>query len=183
MGYAAMTPRGFPESEMTGTSLDRSELRRAFGCFVTGVTIVTTIGDGEPRGFTANAFTSVSLDPPLLLVCVAKSSGSYDIFRRTLSFAVNILHRDQREISATFASPRRDKFSGFRWTTGETGSPLLSECAAWFDCASYDQIEAGDHTILIGRVLAFSHTPLSPLGYHRGGYLGLDVESTVEATR
>lgn len=183
MGYAAMTPRDFPGGEMTETSLDRSELRRAFGCFVTGVTIVTTVADGGPRGFTANSFTSVSLDPPLLLVCVAKSAGSYDIFRRAPSFAVNILHRDQREISATFASPRDDKFAGLRWITGETGSPLLSECAAWFDCSSYDQIEAGDHTILIGRVLAFSHTPLSPLGYHRGGYLGLDVESTVEATR
>jgi flavin reductase (DIM6/NTAB) family NADH-FMN oxidoreductase RutF len=183
MAGAAVTPRDFPGGEMTGTSLNRSELRRAFGCFVTGVTIVTTLGDGEPRGFTANSFTSVSLDPPLLLVCVAKSAGSYDIFRRAPSFAVNILHRDQREISATFASPRDDKFSGHRWMAGETGSPLLTECAAWFDCSSHDQIEAGDHMILIGRVLAFSHTPLTPLGYHRGGYLGLSAECAADAER
>ena len=84
---------------MTGTPLDRSELRRAFGGFAIGVAVVTTIGDGEPRGFIANSFTSVSFDPPLLLVCVAKSAGGYDIFRQARSFAVNILHRDQREIS------------------------------------------------------------------------------------
>jgi flavin reductase (DIM6/NTAB) family NADH-FMN oxidoreductase RutF len=157
--------------------IDVKELRRALGCFVTGVTVVTTIAaDGEPRGFTANSFTSVSLDPPLVLVCMAKSAGSYDIFRKTSAFAINILQEDQRDISATFASPRPDKFVGLQWTSARTGSPLLPDCSAWLDCDMHKQIDAGDHVILIGRTVDFAHSPRPPLGYYSGNYLDVSTE-------
>ena len=159
------------------TRVDAMELRRAFGCFVTGVTVVTTVtADGELRGFTANSFTSVSLDPPLVLVCIAKRAGSYDIFRIADAFTINILQEDQRDISAIFASPRPDKFSGLAWTTEGTGSPVLEDCAAWLDCRAHQQIDAGDHVILIGRVVGFAHSPRTPLGYYNGGYVGFNLE-------
>jgi flavin reductase (DIM6/NTAB) family NADH-FMN oxidoreductase RutF len=155
--------------------IDVNELRRALGCFVTGVTVVTTIDtEGEPRGFTANSFTSVSLDPPLVLACVAKRARSCDIFRNTRAFAINILQEDQKDVSATFASSRADKFDGLPWTAANTGSPVLQNCAAWLDCDMHDQVEAGDHVILIGRVVEFAHSPRTPLGYYSGSYVGFD---------
>jgi flavin-dependent trigonelline monooxygenase, reductase component len=159
-------------------NIDVNELRRALGCFVTGVTVITTIAaDGEPRGFTANSFTSVSLDPPLVLACIAKRAGSFDIFRNTRAFAINILQEDQRDLSATFASSSKpDKFAGLQWTTSKAGSPLLPACSAWLDCEMYQQIEAGDHVILIGRVVDFAHSPRIPLGYYSGSYVGFGME-------
>lgn len=157
--------------------IDVNELRRALGCFVTGVTVITTIGaDGEPRGFTANSFTSVSLDPPLVLVCIDRRSGSFEVFRNTGAFAVNILQEDQRELSAAFASSKSDKFAGKPWTKSKTGSPLLPACSAWLDCTMHEQIEAGDHVILIGRVVDFEHSPRTPLGYYSGSYVGFGME-------
>ena len=158
--------------------IDVNELRRALGCFVTGVTVITTIAaDGEPRGFTANSFTSVSLDPPLVLACIARRAGSFDVFRNARAFAVNILQEDQRDLSATFASSSKpDKFAGLQWTTSKAGSPLLPACSAWLDCEMHEQIEAGDHVILIGRVVDFAHSPRMPLGYYSGSYVGFGME-------
>lgn len=158
-------------------TIDVNELRRAFGCFVTGVTVVTTIdADGKPRGFTANSFTSVSLDPPLVLVCIARRAGSFEAFRKAGAFAVNILQEDQRDLSAAFASSKSDKFDKQPWTASRTGSPLLPACSAWIDCEMHEQIEAGDHVILIGRVVAFEHSPRTPLGYYSGSYVGFGME-------
>jgi flavin reductase (DIM6/NTAB) family NADH-FMN oxidoreductase RutF len=157
--------------------LDPMELRRAFGCFVTGVTIVSTMDDGaRPRGFTANSFTSVSLDPPLVLVCVARTAGSYLLFSRTPHFAINILSEQQRPLSSRFASKQPDKFAGVAWHPGETGSPLIDGTVAWLDCRTERQIDAGDHLILIGRVLAFEHSVQTPLGFCRGNYLRFGLE-------
>src|SRR5215475_7686332 len=104
--------------------LDPLELRRAFGCFVTGVTVVTAIDEERrPRGFTANSFTSVSLDPPLVLVCIARSAGSFPLFACTAHFAINILSEQQRPISSRFASKQADKFADVAWHPGESGSP------------------------------------------------------------
>jgi flavin reductase (DIM6/NTAB) family NADH-FMN oxidoreductase RutF len=153
------------------------ELRKALGCFVTGVTIVTTMGeDGEPRGFTANSFTSVSIDPPLILVCIARTATSHSIFCSTKGFAVNILSEEQRSLSGQFASKREDKFAGLAWIIAESGSPIFTESAAWLDCALHHQIEAGDHTVLIGRVLAHAHSPRTPLGYYSGTYVTFGLE-------
>jgi flavin reductase (DIM6/NTAB) family NADH-FMN oxidoreductase RutF len=157
--------------------LDPLELRRAFGCFVTGVTVVTAIDDGgRPRGFTANSFTSVSLDPPLVLVCIARTAGSYPLFSGTAHFAINILSEQQRPLSSRFASKQADKFAGVVWHPGESGSPLIDDTVAWLDCRTERQIDAGDHLILIGRVLAFEHSMQTPLGFCRGNYLRFGLE-------
>ena len=156
---------------------DNRELRSAFGSFMTGVTIVTTAGiDGQPRGFTANSFTSVSLEPPLLMVCIGKSAASVDVFRQAQGFAVNILSEAQKDISVLFASKRADKFESVGWRPGPFGDPLIEGSAAWFDCARYQVIDAGDHIILMGHVEAFSYTDANPLGYARGHYITLGLE-------
>jgi flavin reductase (DIM6/NTAB) family NADH-FMN oxidoreductase RutF len=156
---------------------DNRELRTAFGSFMTGVTIVTTAGvDGQPRGFTANSFTSVSLEPPLLMICVGKTAASVDVFRQAAGFAVNILSEAQKETSVLFASKRPDKFEAARWRPGPYGNPLIEGSAAWFDCARYQVIDAGDHVILMGHVEAFSYTDANPLGYARGHYITLGLE-------
>jgi len=150
---------------------DPRALRNAFGCFMTGVTVVTTLdAAGAPRGFTANSFTSVSLDPPLLLVCLAKQSRSLATFTEAQGFAVNVLAEDQREISMTFARPGEDRFSGIGWHLGPQGSPVLDGVSAWFDCARHEVVDAGDHVILVGRVAGFETHERGGLGYARGAY-------------
>jgi flavin reductase (DIM6/NTAB) family NADH-FMN oxidoreductase RutF/pimeloyl-ACP methyl ester carboxylesterase len=159
------------------TRIDPRELRSAFGSFMTGVTVVSTIdGDGSPRGFTANSFTSVSLDPPLLLVCIARAAASCAIFTAAPGFAVNILAEQQKDISGLFASKRADKFSSVAWRKSVSGNPLIDGAVAWFDCARADVIEAGDHVILMGAIKGFAQSDASPLGYARGGYVSLGLE-------
>lgn len=157
------------------TVLDARELRRAFGTYVTGITIVTTWGDdGLPRGMTANSFTSVSLDPPLLLVCIGKSASSYPAFRDAEAFAVNLLHEGQKDISSLFASKTSDKFGGVNHARVHTGAPVLKDCLTWFDCSVHQRIDAGDHIILLGRVHAFDTRPAMPLGFYSGRYMSVD---------
>lgn len=147
------------------------QLRDAFGTFMTGVTVVTTIDEGgRPLGFTANSFSSVSLDPPLLLVSIARSSLNYSAFAGGTGFAVNILSESQKEVSNTFARPVEDRFASVYWRRGPVGSPLIAGVSAWFDCEVHQIVEAGDHAILIGRIGAFEATQAPGLGYYRGGY-------------
>lgn len=151
--------------------IDPIALRRAFGTFVTGVTVITTRdADGTRRGMTANSFTSVSLDPPLLLVCIAKSASSYQAFTGAGFFAVNILHEGQTDVSATFASKSTDKFQSVAHDYIHTGAPVLTDSLTWFDCTTFSSVDAGDHTVLIGQVRAFGTSPSAPLGFCRGRY-------------
>jgi flavin reductase (DIM6/NTAB) family NADH-FMN oxidoreductase RutF/pimeloyl-ACP methyl ester carboxylesterase len=160
-------------------TFDFKDLRKAFGSFMTGVTVVTTQeANGNLRGFTANSFSSVSLDPPLLLVCMNKASASCEAFSSAASFAVNILSESQKEVSGVFASKRPDKFANADYTLSASGNPLLAGSLAWFDCAHHDAIDAGDHVILIGRVKSYSHVDANPLGYARGGYVTLGLEQS-----
>lgn len=155
----------------TDAPIDHIALRRAFGTFVTGVTVITTRDeDGTPRGMTANSFTSVSLDPPLLLVCVAKSASSYHAFTSARCFAVNILHEGQVDVSGTFASKSQDKFQSVTHDHIHTGAPVLTDSLTWFDCTTSKTVDAGDHAILIGEVRAFGTSPTAPLGFCRGRY-------------
>lgn len=152
-------------------TFDTKSLRDAFGAFLTGVTVVTAHdGEGNPVGFTANSFTSVSLDPPLLLVCLAKKSGNYQTLTTANGFAVNILSERQQDISNTFARPVDDRFAAVNWEKGPFGAPVLADVAAWFDCSMHQVVDAGDHAILIGRVEAFDNSGMTGLGYARGGY-------------
>lgn len=151
---------------------DARDLRRAFGSFATGVTIVTTLDQqGKPCGFTANSFSSVSIDPPLLLVSIAKSAYGCDAFVASNGFAVNILCADQRELSNRFASAGADKFADLDWQIEENGSPLIKGVIAWFDCRHFQQVDAGDHIVLIGEVVRYQHNTHSPLGFCRGAYV------------
>lgn len=156
---------------------DAKSLRNAFGSFMTGVTVVTTIdAHGEPRGFTANSFTSVSLDPPLLLVCIAKTASSHPVFSKAPGFVVNILAEDQKEVSGIFASKRPDKFAAVDWSRSANGMPIISGALSWFDCARREVIDAGDHVILLGAIRGFDVREANPLGYARGGYVTLGLE-------
>ena len=151
---------------------DPRAFRSALGSFLTGVTVVATLQeDGEPRGFTANSFTSVSLDPPLVLVCIAKTASSCPVFSAAGHFSVNILAERQVDISGLFASKSPDKFKATSWHKGPAGSPVLADVAAWFDCVRHEVIEAGDHIILIGRVAGFDQVQVNPLGYCRGAHV------------
>ncbi|WP_042264605.1 flavin reductase [Paraburkholderia heleia] len=153
------------------TTIDPIALRRAFGTFVTGVTVLTTVdADGRPRGMTANSFASVSLDPPLLLVCVGKGASSYTAFAGSDRFAVNLLSDAQTDVSNLFASKAVDKFAAVRHDVVHTGAPVLNDCLSWFDCTVHARVDAGDHMILIGRVQAFGTSPSAPLGFCRGRY-------------
>jgi flavin reductase (DIM6/NTAB) family NADH-FMN oxidoreductase RutF/ADP-ribose pyrophosphatase YjhB (NUDIX family) len=152
-------------------TFDARALRDAFGAFLTGVTVVTTHdAEGAPIGFTANSFTSVSLDPPLLLVCLAKTSRNHATLTQARGFGVNILAEDQKDVSNTFARPVEDRFAAVNWKKGPFGAPVFADVAAWFDCAMHELVDAGDHVILIGRIAGFENSGRTGLGYARGGY-------------
>lgn len=164
------------------TDAERRALRASFGAFATGVTVVTTRdAQGRPRGFTANSFTSVSLDPPLLLVCPAKGAYSYQSFLEAPHFAVNILAEDQKELSGLFASRSPEKFAQADWAPGPEGVPLLAGTLAHFVCAREQAVDAGDHAVLIGRVLAHGAREGQPLGYFRGEYFTLSLDAPLVA--
>lgn len=153
------------------TQHDPRELRNAFGTFMTGVTVVTTRTDeGAPIGFTANSFTSVSLDPPLVLVCLANSSSNFAAFTSCRGFAVNILSEEQKDVSNTFARPVEDRFATVGWRDGPNGAPVIDGVSAWFDCSMFNRVDAGDHIILVGKVEGFEANPVPGLGYARGAY-------------
>jgi len=154
------------------TTLDPRALRDAFGTFLTGVTVVTSHdAEGNPIGFTANSFTSVSLDPPLVLVCLANASSNYAAFANAPGFAVNILSEAQKNLSNTFARPVEDRFAAVAWRAGPQGSPVFEDVSAWFDCSMHNMVEAGDHLILIGKVEAQDSNAHPGLGYARGAYV------------
>ena len=170
---------------MTDRPIEPMDLRRALGAFATGVTVVTTMdADGSPRGFTANSFTSVSLDPPLILVCLAKRAASCPVFQAAESFAVNILSEDQKAVSTAFSSPGVDRFTTVDWSARATGCPILADVVAWLDCRMQEVVDAGDHYILIGRIVDYDYAPASPLGFCRGAYVTFGLaRDAVRATQ
>lgn len=151
---------------------DARTLRDAMGCFATGITIVTAVdGDGRPVGLTANSFTSVSLDPPLLLVCIANSAGTAPVLRSAANFGVNVLQIGQQPASNRFAGKGEDRFAATAWGPGETGVPLLDGSLVSFECRRHAVHEAGDHFLLIGDVVRAQFEPRrDPLLYFRGKY-------------
>ncbi|MDM0021881.1 flavin reductase [Variovorax saccharolyticus] len=165
------------------TPLDPPELRKAFGGFVTGVTVVSALdGDGVPRGLTANSFTSVSMNPPLVLVCIDKKAASHQVFSQATGYAVSILGADQRDISKLFASKAPDKFEHCATFTAVTGAPLVEGAVCWFDCEVHKSVDAGDHLLLLGEVRDFHHTTGIPLAYCRGNYIDFGLEQEAVGT-
>ena len=162
-------------------TFDPRELRNAFGSFMTGVTVVTAVSkSGERVGFTANSFTSVSMDPPLLLVCPANKLSSFDVFDQCEHFAVSILAEEQQHASNTFAGSSGDRFSDVAWTADEFGTPLIDGAVTHFSCSTFQKVPAGDHLLLVGQVEAFKTTEKQGLGYARGGYFSLGMEHKAE---
>ena len=156
---------------------DTRDLRHALGSFPTGVTVVTSKDkDDNPIGFTANSFTSVSLNPQLILICIDKASFNIQSFSAREHFAVSVLSESQQHIATTFASPETDRFKDISWESKATGSPIISNSVAWFDCDTDKIIDGGDHLILIGKVREFGSNPQTPLVYLRGNYVNLGLE-------
>lgn len=154
------------------------ELRRALGAFATGVTVVTTLGpDGKRYGLTANSFSSVSLDPPMVLWSQSVQSPSHAIFSDSTHFAVNVLAEDQVELSMRFARWGEDKFAGLEIRGGAGGAPVLASCAATFECSTVARHPGGDHVIFVGKVESFARTAKRPLIFAGGRYLaGMAME-------
>lgn len=151
-------------------------LRKAFGAYPTGVTVVTArTRDGVPVGFTANSFTSVSIDPPLLLVCPGRQLSCFKVFQTCNHFAVNVLASDQREVAQTFASYKGDRFAAIGWRAGGFNVPLLVGTAASFTCTVHDRYPAGDHIILLGRVEEWSQSATTGLAFAGGSFAGIQT--------
>ena len=148
------------------------ELRKAFGAFITGITVVTTSdAKGNPFGFTANSFSSVSMEPPLLLVSISNFSENLDVYTRNVDhFAINILNNDQEDLSRRFAAEMPCRFTSVDWSMSKLNNPILTQHAAFFDCRLHQTVDAGDHTILIGEIDNFSASDKPGLGYYRGRY-------------
>ncbi|UZE26205.1 flavin reductase [Pseudomonas sp. B21-056] len=158
-------------SSMSDSPFDTRAFRRALGNFATGVTVVTAAAeDGRKVGVTANSFNSVSLDPPLILWSIDKRSSSHSVFEDASHFAVNVLAADQIDLSNNFARPKEDRFAEIEFDNGAGGAPVFADCAARFHCEKFQQVDGGDHWIMIGKVVAFDDFGRSPLLYHQGAY-------------
>jgi flavin reductase (DIM6/NTAB) family NADH-FMN oxidoreductase RutF len=160
---------------MSGVTKD--EFKQVMGSFAAGVTVVTSVdGEGNPSGMTATAFSSVSMDPPLCLVCIDKRAGSHAVIAESRRFAVNFLRADQEELSNRFASRRDDKFDGIGQRSGEQGGcPLLADALATMECSLVEIFAGGDHDIFVGRLESCSvDSEAKPLLYWRGAYRQVD---------
>ncbi|MDH3519041.1 MAG: flavin reductase family protein [Myxococcales bacterium] len=158
---------------------DLRKLREVLGSFATGVTVISCLdAQGEPVGFTANSFSSVSLDPPLVLFSLSKTAQSLSAFLHTSSFAVNVLREDQRALSERFADSSADKWSSVSWETWETGCPILRDALASFECAFRYTVDGGDHVIFVGEVERMDRREgARPLVYFASRYRRLDSDA------
>lgn len=147
------------------------EFRTALSRFASGVTVVTTKDDaGKMHGLTVSAFSSVSLDPPLVLVCIERSAGSHHAFDESGLFTVNILNSSQQDLSERFASQLINKFQGLDFSLSEHGLPTLADCLANLECKVVHSYDGGDHTVYIGEVLNTESADGDPLLYFRSDY-------------
>ena len=145
--------------------------RTVLGHFATGVTAITAVDGEEPVGMACNSFTSVSLEPPLVLFCAAKSSTTWPRIQAAGKWAANILDEDGEEVCRLFAQKGADRFARIAYAPGRTGSPILEDALAFADCETIAEHDAGDHVIVVGRVieLGYQHEG-KPLLFYRGGY-------------
>ena len=158
-------------TETRGPDFNSEKFRKTLGCFATGIAVVTSIDeDGGPIGMTVNSFNSVSLEPPLVLWSIAKNSTRFESFMSAKYFAVNILGEHQEEMSERFAQRGIDRFAGLECQAGVGGVPRLPDYAACFECETEFRHQGGDHTIIVGRVLAFDDHESDPLIFYRGHY-------------
>lgn len=182
LAAATATRAGEAGHAVPAPAVDVSAFRRTMGSFPTGVTVVTVASDdGSMHGITVNSFSSVSLDPVLVLVCLNETSPGAGLIERARAFVVNVLSAGQQDISRWFANryrpPGSAMFDGVPFERAATGCPVLTESAASFDCRLRQSHRAGDHLIVLGEVVALVHRPeLEPLIFHAGSYRSLEHE-------
>jgi flavin reductase (DIM6/NTAB) family NADH-FMN oxidoreductase RutF len=155
----------------SNVTVDTQELRRVMGHFATGVTVITTKDrDGTPQGLTANAFMSLSLNPPLILISVDKGATCYGCFEPQNGFAVNFLSEEQEQISRRFATKGIDKFAGLQWKEGNNGAAILDGVLGYVECKITQCYDGGDHTIVVGEITGVSAAGTRPLLFFKGKY-------------
>ncbi|WP_449282014.1 flavin reductase family protein [Leucobacter sp.] len=176
------TPMGAIGSAVDGKIEDIGSYRQVLGSFMTGVTVITTVdAEGRQRGITANSFTSVSLDPPLVLFCVDYRAASYETFQQSRGFVIHVLSSEQQDLAKTFASKSETKFAGLQTEEGFGGAPILQDVHGWLECELHDTVIAGDHAIIIGQVRRYSSEPARPLGFYQGRFFGFNTDGEIAA--
>lgn len=156
--------------------ITKDEFRAALGSFASGVTVVTTKdADGNLHGLTVSAFSSVSMNPPLILVCIMKTTHSYHAFVESKSFVVNILSESQEEISNQFAFKHEDKFAGIDYDLNENGIAILKDCLVNLECTLKHSYDGGDHTIFVGQIENATINEGNPLVYWKGNYRKVEI--------
>lgn len=156
-------------------SIDPDAFRSTLGRFATGVTVVTTVdAQGHDYGMTVSAFSSLSLSPPLVLVCIGKSGSVHPAITSATSFVVNVLESEQEPLSRRFATEVCDRFEGIGFQRGQHGAVILDDVLAWLECRRVALHDGGDHTIVVGEVENAHVNDGSPLLYYRGGYARLE---------
>jgi flavin reductase (DIM6/NTAB) family NADH-FMN oxidoreductase RutF len=159
--------------DMKDVEIDMIDLRRAFGRFATGVTVVASVlADGRKIGFTANSFASVSLDPPMVSWNHSRHSPASAALRAAAYFSINVLSEQQREISDRMSRPHSDKFAGISTEEGLGGVPCLLGAIAIFECALWNTVDAGDHVVFLANVRRYRHADGAPLLFVNGAYAG-----------
>lgn len=171
----AGSARGDDLAAAGATDVDEARFREVLGHFATGVTIVTAMEDGAPVGFTCQAFTSLSLDPPMVALAPAKSSTSWPRIAKAGAFCVNILADSQEALCRSFAVSGGDKFAGVAWHVGAAGTPVLEGSLAWVECDLDAIHDAGDHELVVGRVRQLGVGRGAPLVFYRAGFGGFAV--------
>jgi flavin reductase (DIM6/NTAB) family NADH-FMN oxidoreductase RutF len=171
-----------PAEPATAAAFDLRDFRNALGSFATGVTIVTTRGrQGEPVGLTVNSFSSVSLEPPLVLWSQSLYAQSLPSFQEASHFVVNVLAADQVELAKRFAGDHDNRFLDVQHIVPEHGAPVIAGCAAHFECRNEARYYGGDHIIFLGRVESYAHTGKPTLMFCRGRYMrGRPLEAIAE---
>lgn len=153
-------------------------LRDVFGSFPTGVTTVAACVDGAPAGLVASSFSSVSLDPPLVSVCIGASSRTWPVLATAARIGISVLGEDHEELSAAMSRPGTDRFTGLGWRTSPDGAVLLADAVAWLDCSIFAVYDGGDHNIVVLRVHDLDVREAPPLVFHRSRYRRLESATT-----
>jgi 3-hydroxy-9,10-secoandrosta-1,3,5(10)-triene-9,17-dione monooxygenase reductase component len=159
-----------------------ARFRRVLGHVPTGVTLITASTPAGPAGMAVNSFTSVSLDPPLISFCAARTSATWPLIRAAGAFGVNVLSEQHAEVSRRFAQKGVDRFAGTSYRLGVTGAPVLSGLVASLDCELFGEHDAGDHVIVVGRVVHLEvDEAVRPLVFHAGRYCGLQPSQSASS--
>jgi flavin reductase (DIM6/NTAB) family NADH-FMN oxidoreductase RutF len=164
----------------TPATLDSDLMKQVNRRFITGVTVVTAMDGETPRGLAVNAFSSISLDPPVVMVCVQRTSSTHDCLYRARHLAINILSTDQLDVIKRFASKSADKFEGLDWRGGPFGSPLIDKSSAQLEAEIRERLQASTHTVFICRVVEAAVSDLAPMVYSAGKFYDSGVMTPLE---